>query len=205
MEGEGSVPDNTKFDVGYFKGGRGSPKVLIKSEEDLNSTYETNLNEQEISLWCLGSEKEDGATSVSNNNISNKRKLPNADDKQGSKGKAIRDEIEDIFTRSMVLTCNEAQLRLWANMLQIGTHRDYDEPPKVLMFGVTAKTGTKSPCLAEALSSVAEGFMRALKSPAPSPSGSSSPTQTPSHVPLHRKWVCLQESVQHYVPSTLSN
>ena len=106
---------------------------------------------------------------MSNNNISNKRKLPNADDQQGSKGKAIRDEVEDIFTRSMVLTCNEAQLRLWANMLQIGTHRDYDEPPKVL---ITAKTGTKSPCLAEALSSVAEGFVRALKSPAPSPSGS---------------------------------
>ena len=28
-------------------------------------------------------------------------------------------------------TYNVAQLQLWANMLQIGTHRDYDEPPKV--------------------------------------------------------------------------
>jgi len=74
-------------------------------------------------------------------------------------------------------------------MLQIGTHRDYDEPPKVLMFGVTAKTGTKSPCLAEALSNVAEGFMSALKSRAPAPSGSSSPTQTPSHVPLQEMGV----------------
>ena len=98
MECEGSVPDNTEFDVGYFKGGRGSPKVLIKSEEDLNSTYETYLNEQEISLWCLGSEKEDGATSVSNNNISNKRKLPNADDKQGSKGKLYVMKLK-IFSR----------------------------------------------------------------------------------------------------------
>ena len=55
-----------------------------------------------------------------------------------------------------------------------------DEPPKVPMFGVTAKTGTKSLCLTEALSSVAEGFMRALKSPGPAPLGVSLPT----HVPL---------------------
>ena len=58
-----------------------------------------------------------------------------------------------------------------------------DKPPKVpmfgviaKMFGVTAKTGTKSLCLAEALSSVAEGFMCALKSPGPAPLGISSPT-----------------------------
>ena len=68
-------------------------------------------------------------------------------------------------------------------MLQIGTHRDYDEPPKVPMFGVNAKTGIKSPCLADALSNVAEGFMRALKSPGPAPSCSSSPTRMPSHAP----------------------
>ena len=75
-------------------------------------------------------------------------------------------------------TYNVAQLRLWANMLQIDTDRDYDEPSKVpLMFGVNAKTGTKSPCLAEALSNVAERFMRALKSAVPAPSCSSSPPE----------------------------
>ena len=188
-ECEGLVPDNTEFDFGYFKGGRGSAKVWIKSEEDLKSMYETYVNEKEISLWCLGSEKEDGATSVSN---TNKRKLPNADDRQGSKRQAIRDEVEDIFTslkEKHGSTYNAAQLRLWANMLQIGTHRDYDEPPKVPMFGVNAKTGTKSPCLADALSNVAEGFMRALKSPGPAPSCSSSPTRMPSHEPLQEMGV----------------
>ena len=74
-------------------------------------------------------------------------------------------------------------------MLQIGTHRDYDKPPKVPMFGVNAKTGTKSPCLAEALSNIAEGFMRALKSPGPAPSCSSSPTRMPSHAPLQEMGV----------------
>ena len=56
-ECEGLVLDNTEFDVGYFKGGRGSAKVWIKSEEDLNRMYESYLNEQQISLWCLGPEK----------------------------------------------------------------------------------------------------------------------------------------------------
>ena len=129
---------------------------------------------------------------MSNTNITNKQKLPNADDRQGSKPQAICDEVEDIFTslkEKHGSIYNVAQLQLWANMLQIGTHRDYDEPPKVPVFGVTAKTGTKSSCLAEALSSVAEGFMRALKSPGPAPSGSSSLTQTPSHVPLQEMGV----------------
>ena len=207
MECEGSVPDNTEFDVRYFKGGRGSAKVWIKSEKDLNSMYETYHNEQKISLWCLGPEKEDGTTSVSNTNISNNRKLP----KQGSKRQAICNEVEDIFTslkEKHGSTYNAAQLQLWANMLQIGTHRDYDEPPKVPMFGVTAKTGTKSPRFAEALSSVAEGFMRALKSPAPSPSGSSSLTQTPSHVPLQEMGVspgkCAALRTQYAIEGTSS-
>ena len=54
---EGLVPDNTEFDLGYFKGGCGSAKVWIKSEEDLKSMYKTYVNEKEISLWCLGSEE----------------------------------------------------------------------------------------------------------------------------------------------------
>ena len=129
---------------------------------------------------------------MSNTNITNKRKLPNADDRQGSKPQVIRGEVEDIFTslkEKHGSIYNAAQLQLWANMLQIGTHRDYHEPPKVPVIGVTTKTGTKSPCLAEALSSVAEGFMCALKSPGPAPSGSSSPTQTPSHIPLQEMGV----------------
>jgi len=104
-ECEGLVPDNTEFDVGYFKGGGGSAKVWIKSEENLNSMYETYRNEQEISLWCLGPEKEDGTTFGSDKNIGNKRKLPNADDKQGSKRQAILMKLRIflLLKRSIVL------------------------------------------------------------------------------------------------------
>ena len=39
-ECEGLVPDTTDFDIGYYKG-RGSAKVWIKSEEDLECMYDT--------------------------------------------------------------------------------------------------------------------------------------------------------------------
>lgn len=65
-------------------------------------------------------------------------------------------------------------------MVQVGTHRDYDQPPKVPMFGIASKTGSKGTTLNKALSSVAEGFMRALKSPGQQQSGSNSPTQMSS-------------------------
>ncbi len=52
------------------------------------------------------------------------------------------------------------------------------------MFGTTSITGSKGSALSEALSSIAECFMRALKPPGQQPSGSNSPTQTSSRSPL---------------------
>lgn len=63
-------------------------------------------------------------------------------------------------------------------MIHVGTHRDYDNPPSVPMFGFNSKApkhaGTS---VSGALSCVAEGFMRALKAPVPSHSSKSSPTR----------------------------
>ena len=71
-----------------------------------------------------------------------------------------------------------AQYRLWANMIHVGTHRDYDNPPNVPMFGFNSKPSKRAGTSAgDALSSVAEGFMRALKAPTPSHSSTSSPTR----------------------------
>ena len=59
--------------------------------------YETYLNEQEISLWCLQGQKKKMEQHLGVTNTGNKRKLPNADDKQGSERQAIHDEVEDPF------------------------------------------------------------------------------------------------------------
>ncbi len=60
-------------------------------------------------------------------------------------------------------------------MLQVGTHRDTDNPPKVPMFGLNKTSSKGGGALNDALTSVAEGFMRALKSPAQPATGSNSP------------------------------
>ena len=61
------------------------------------------------------------------------------------------------------------QLRLWANMLQVGTWKDRDNPPKNPMFGYNRKSQAK-PSLTDALASVAEGLARAIGSRVQSPS-----------------------------------
>ena len=49
-------------------------------------------------------------------------------------------------------------------MIHVGSHKHYDTPPTVPMFGMTAKP-SKGTNLSEALSSVAEGLMRVWKTP----------------------------------------
>ena len=56
-----------------------------------------------------------------------------------------------------------AQLCLWANMLQIGTHKDYNLPPDDPMFGGGKKRHEKHSEVVDALSGIAEGIARALK------------------------------------------
>ena len=98
------------------------------------------------------------------------------------KRQAIREEVEEIFASLQEKhgsTFSAAQLRLWANMLQVGTHRDTNEPPNVPMFGFNSKRPKDNGGnLCEVLSNVAEGYMRAIK--APTPDVTSSPPHTAS-------------------------
>ena len=54
-----------------------------------------------------------------------------------------------------------AQLHLWANLLQIGVHKDYNLPPDVSMFGGDKKRHEKHSEFVDALSGIAEGIVRA--------------------------------------------
>ena len=174
------VPDS--FDVGYYKG-RGSAKVC---NDDLKCMYDAHSKDydQEIGMWCQGREQDDiECTSGSGR----KRKTDNASFKPPSKRQAIRDEVEEIYAdlrEKHGSNYTAAQLRLWANMIQVGTHKDHDEPPKVPMFGFSSKSPKNArTSVADALAGVAEGFMRALKSPVQSTPSSYSPTHTTSSRP----------------------
>ena len=73
-----------------------------------------------------------------------------------------------------------AQLCLWANMLEIGTHKDYNMPLDVPMFGGGKKRYEKHSEVVDALSGIAEGIVRASKphSGTQSPTHCSQPTTT---------------------------
>ena len=86
-----------------------------------------------------------------------------------SKRAAIRQEVQEIAEKleekHSGRYTNE-QVRIWANMIHIGTHRDYDRPPQVPMFGSNREKKSKdSDKVVEILSGIAEGVAKAFRPP----------------------------------------
>ena len=92
------------------------------------------------------------------------------DTQKSSRRQSIRDEVDEIFIElkeKFESKYSAQQLRLWANMLQVGTWKYRETPPQNPMLGYNGNSQTKPPSLTEALSSVAEGLVRALRPPVP--------------------------------------
>ena len=194
-----SVPRTKEFDIGYYKPCRGSTKVWIKSNEDMQCMYDSHKDE--INIWCEG-RVQDEVTDSEFANTSTKKRHKGDDDsaKPGSRRQAIRDEVEKIFfdlKEEHGSKYTAQQYRLWANMLQIGTWKDNDNPPQTPMFGCNGKTPTKSTSLTDALSSVAEGLVRALSHLLPS--------HLHMYAPSLMKWVFRLPNVHPFALSILSN
>ena len=96
-----------------------------------------------------------------------KKRKCDQDSQKSLRQLSVRDEVDEVFMEL------KGKLRLWANMLQVGTWKDKENPPQNPMFGYNGKSQTKTPSLTEPLSSVAEGLAYALLSP--TPSGNQSP------------------------------
>ena len=164
----------TDFDIGYYKPSRGSTKVYIKSDTDMQIMYEIYKDQHELNIWCVGNYQDENEE-PSSAAASKKRKC-DLDTQKSSRRQSIRDEVDEIFMElkeKFESKYTAQQLRLWANMLQVGTWKDRENPLQNPMFGYNGKSQTKTPSLSEALSSVAEGLARALRPPAPT--GSQSP------------------------------
>ena len=166
------LPATTDFDIGYFKPCRGSTKVYIKSDADLDTMYESYKDQQELNIWCIGDNQDDEESA--NTSANKKRKCDK--DIQPSRRRCVREEVDEIFMElkeKYESKYTAQQLRLWANMLQVGTWKDRENPPQNPMFGYNGKTHAKTPSLTEALTSVAEGIARVLRPPVPT--GNQSP------------------------------
>jgi hypothetical protein len=163
------------FDIGYNKG-RGASKIWIKDEEDMQAMYCSHNKDQEIVLWCEGRQDTALDKPVDNpdptTSIGRKRKTADVSSRPPLSKR--QDEVDEIFAKLNEKHGQEytaAQCRLWANMLQVGTHRDYDSPPHVPMpmFGFNSKSSKSSGSGGNLISSVIEGFARALKEQTGSP------------------------------------
>ena len=133
-EFEESVPQITKFAVGYFQQ---STKHWICSEEDLNALYTTN--DKQIILWCDGRE-EDHIESTPRSS-KKRKKSEERTTKREEKEQRVEDlaiELQELHSGKLEL--NDTQYRLWARMIVSGIHASKDTPPQVpLITGVTPK------------------------------------------------------------------
>ena len=164
------VPESDNFSLGYYQKERGNSKIFLINENDMDTMYTQYAEAQEIQLWCDGRcDKLDNTDSVE------PPKKRSSQDMCNSKRSAIQEEVEEIHLKLKEKHADKytpAQLRLWANMLQIGTHKDYNIPPDVPMFGGGKKRYEKH-SVVDALSGIAEGIVRVLKP--------HSGTQSPTH------------------------
>ena len=199
------------FDIGYNKG-RGASKVWIMDEEDLQTMYQLHNKDQEIVLWCEG--RQDTADTFCKSvdslepatSTGRKCKTSDAARPPPSKRQAIQGEVDEFFSKLSDKHGQQytaAQYRLWANMLQVGTHRDYASPPQVPMFGFNSRSSKGSGSEGNLVSCVIEGFARVLWG-----------NQEGHHLPLLlvmlqepllMTWECPQLNVRHYDHSTLSS
>ena len=127
--------------------------------------YESYKDQCELNIWCVGNCQDENEEP--SNAIAAKKRKCDQDSQKSLRQLSVRDEVDEIFMEL------KGKLRLWANMLQVGTWKDKENPPQNPMFGYNGKSQTKTPSLTEPLSSVAEGLAYAL--PYPTPSGNQSP------------------------------
>ena len=104
------VPDNLRFNIGYFEGQNHS-KIWLVSREDFATMY-TKYPRGDITLWCDGhtDEPEDGG--------SRKRRKKDAD--TSSKRQEREDEVDETFKQLKEMHGQRydiPRLRLWARTI----------------------------------------------------------------------------------------
>lgn len=111
------VPKKQPFHIGYMKG---SLKVSIRTPADMKDVWLQVSKGQDVVLWCEG---------VGDNGGDSEEELPKKRHKRRKKMSALEEKnerIEDII-RTLSKKHDDhytpIQYRLWAEMVEIGTHR----------------------------------------------------------------------------------
>ena len=130
---------------------RGTAKICIHSEEDLLEAW-SKIEKESCMLWCDGT-----AEVVKSSSRTTKRALPlqsssESDDDYGSdvskkktsalqeKNSRIEEYIEQLKDKHQD-KYSRIQYRLWAEMVDVGTHKSIDDAPGAPMFTAGGKQG----------------------------------------------------------------
>ena len=146
-------PGNPSLDVGYFDGHQTS-RVWLVSGEDLAEMYNGIKQGGEVSLWVecavVGGESDEERRASGT-------KRQHLEDEEDTIYKVLREKHEGGVYSS-------PQLRLWAKMINSGTYKDYDDPPRVPQItGIPPqRPAKKEDSLSEALTGVARAVTKAL-------------------------------------------
>lgn len=143
---------SSDIEVGYYEG-RQSSKVWIVSNKDLNAMYSKFASE--VLFWVQSVEEENNDS----DDNENQRKKTRRQEKE--------EEVEAVFQNLQKKHGEEysvPQLRLWARMIQCGTHDDQDNPPQVPMIcGIPPKRPSRAhDSLTTAFTGAAEAIAKAF-------------------------------------------
>lgn len=158
---EESVPQSTKFSIGYFEG---QTKRWICNDADLAVLYEVYAKcpNKEILLWCDGRKSNSGTFDAGN---TPKRKKPNENTKTRREEKeervaALAEELGEMHEGKY--NFSELQYRLWARMIVHGNHVSKEIPPQVpLLQGIPQKKAKSNP-FEETMMNTATAVMKAI-------------------------------------------
>lgn len=140
--GSDVVPSVDKMEIGYYSQ---SKKIWINNRLDLSDAWSIVAKGERLTLWCVGvgeiSRKCDNrATSDDENDtFVKKQKMSKVEEKRvivEDYERQLKEKHDGKYTRF--------QLKLWAEMLAVGSHEDLDTPPSASMFAPPSSVASKS-------------------------------------------------------------
>ena len=185
--GEGVLSPDREYDVGFMKG---TSKLSIHSEDDLKEVWSKIARGVACTLWCEFAPQRtyyDGSDSDpdSLSPPPTKKKKVSAVDEKNKRVQdlmqSIQDKHGDNFTK--------IQYRLWAEMVDVGTHKSLDEAPSVPMFSSKGGRQTQASALTHAFTNMASSIASALSTTPTKPSSAGSSSSPVKVVQLRSQYI----------------
>lgn len=157
------LPNKLDFDIGYYE--KRSSKSWLVTPEDLKQMYVKFGIHSDIPLWC---DADCGQVQIQKKG-KRKREEPEGDEDCDGVYEELQEKHGDSYTMP--------QLRLWARMINCGTHASYESPPSLPPISGMQPKKTRKDSLTEVFADAASAFSKAMQPPGHS--SDSSPPKVP--------------------------